>query len=137
MRWPLSLALRLSRRGGTTSILNAAAKVGSSEVLWGGAGAQPRYAHQMRVPAGIRKSGPWVICLSGIIDTSPSSQFYLDRQANVSVFHEKLGLIISGANSKRQPELATFSGRVAGQLFHMALSSRLQMSEEHDRLALS
>ncbi len=98
---------------------------------------QPRYAHQMRVPAGIRKSGPWVICLSGIIDTSPSSQFYLDRQANVSVFHEKLGLIISGANSKRQPELATFSGRVAGQVFHMALSSRLQMSEEHDRLALS
>jgi hypothetical protein len=96
-----------------------------------------RYAHQMKIPAGIRKSGPWVICLSGIIDTPTSSQFYLDRQTNVSVFHQKLGLIITGANSKRQPELATFSGTVGGQIFHMPLSSRLQMSEEHDRLALS
>lgn len=27
---------------------------------------QLRYAHQMSVPAGIRKSGPWVVCLSGL-----------------------------------------------------------------------
>ncbi len=99
---------------------------------------QPRYAHQMTVPAGIRKSGPWVICLSGLISTQAvTSQYYLDRQGNLSVFHQKLGLIVTGANSKRQPELATFSEKIGGQVFHLPISSRLQMSEERDRLALA
>jgi hypothetical protein len=99
---------------------------------------QPRYAHQMTVPAGIRKTGPWVVCLSGIISTqSPTSRFYLDRQANLSVFHSKLGLIITGANSKRQPELATFSEKIRNEVFHMPMSSRLAMSDARDRLSLA
>jgi hypothetical protein len=99
---------------------------------------QPRYFRQMSVPAGIRKTGPWVVALSGIIDTQAiNSRFYLDRQGNISVFHRKLGLIISGANSKRQPELATFSERLLGQIIHMPLSSRLQMSDDKDRLSLA
>lgn len=97
-----------------------------------------RYSHQMTVPAGIRKNGPWVVCLSGLISTQAvTSQFYLDRQGNLSVFHEKLGMIITGANSKRQPELATFSEKVQGQFFHLPVSSRLQMSDEQDRLSLA
>ncbi|MEW5974984.1 MAG: hypothetical protein AB1898_04150 [Acidobacteriota bacterium] len=95
------------------------------------------YQHQMSVPAGIRKQGPWVLCLSGIIDTQTSSRFYLDRQSHLSVFHEKTGLIVTGANSKRQPELATFSGKLDGQIFHLPLSSRLDMSDAGDRLALA
>jgi hypothetical protein len=55
----------------------------------------------------------------------------------LSVFHQKLGLIITGANSKRQPELATFSEKLLGQVFHMPLSSRLQMREDRDRLSLA
>lgn len=99
---------------------------------------RPRYAHQMSIPAGIRKTAPWVVALSGIIDTQAiNSQFYLDRQAHLGVFHEKLGQIISGANSKRQPELATFSEKVQGQTVHLPLSSRLQMSEKQDRLSLA
>ena len=98
----------------------------------------PRYVHQMTVPAGIRKNGSWVVCLSGLISTqAATNQFYLDRQGNLSVFHEKLGLIITGANSKRQPELATFSETIQGQVFHMPTSSRLQMSNEEDRLSLA
>ena len=97
-----------------------------------------QYAHQMSVPAGIRKTGPWVVCLSGLISTQAvTSQFYLDRQGSLSIFHEKLGLIVTGANSKRQPELATFSESVQGQIFHMPISSRLQMGEEYDRLSLA
>jgi len=70
----------------------------------------------MQVPAGIRKSGPWQVCLCGLIDTQPlNSRFYLDRQGRVSVFHEKAGLIITGANSKRQPELATFTEAISMQ----------------------
>jgi len=98
---------------------------------------QSQSLHLMSVPAGIRKAGPWVICLSGIIDTPTTNQFYLDRQANLSVFHQGLGLIITGANSKRQPELATFSEKIGEQFFAMPLSSKLEMTAEHDRLALS
>lgn len=98
----------------------------------------PRYFHQMSVPAGIRKTRPWVVCLSGLISTQAvNNQFYLDRQGNLSVFHKKLGLIISGANSKRQPELATFLEKTHGQSFHMPISSRLQMGEATDRLSLA
>jgi hypothetical protein len=96
------------------------------------------YAHQMSVTAGIRKQGPWVVCLSGLISTqAATNQFYLDRQASLSLFHERLGLIVTGANSKRQPELATFSGTIGGQLFHMPISSSLRMDEEGDRLGLA
>jgi dienelactone hydrolase len=98
----------------------------------------PRYAHQMKVPAGIRKTGPWVVGLSGLISTQAvTNQFYLDRQGHVSVFHEKLGLIVTGANSKRQPELATFSEKTQGQVHHLPLSSQLRMSEARDRLGLA
>src|SRR5262245_16391064 len=45
------------------------------------------YAHRMKVHAGIRKTGPWVVCLSGLIDTPTDSQFTLDRQGHLSVFH--------------------------------------------------
>src|SRR5579864_306034 len=96
------------------------------------------FTRQLSVPAGIRKTGPWVVCLSGLISTQAiNSQFYLDRQANLSIFHEKTGLIVTGAGSKHQLELATFSERLLGQIVHMPLSSRLQMNEDRDRLSLA
>jgi hypothetical protein len=99
---------------------------------------QPGYVHQMSVPAAIRKSGPWVVCLSGLISTQAvTSQFYLDRQAHLEVFHQGTGLIISGANSKRQPELATFREKIPVGLFHMPLDSRLEMTAARDRLSLA
>jgi hypothetical protein len=98
----------------------------------------PSYSHQMSIPAGIRKTGPWQVCLSGLIDTPDmTNQFYLDRQGHLIVFHQRLGLIITGANSKNQPELATFSEKLLGQVVHMPLSSRLQMSDIQDRLSLA
>lgn len=96
-------------------------------------------AYRMKqVPAGIRKTGPWSVCLSGIIATQVvGSRFYLDRQGHVSVFHENIGLIVTGANSKRQPELATFWEKVQGQVFHMPQVARLRMAEAEDRLSLA
>jgi hypothetical protein len=90
----------------------------------------------MRVPAGIRKTGPWVVCRSGIVATqNVSSRYYLDRQSSLEVFHRKCGLILSGANSKRQPEPATFRERVGGQTHHMPPDARLRMGEQGDRLS--
>jgi len=97
-----------------------------------------RYSYRLQIPASIRKVGPWQVALSGIIDTPAiNSRFYLDRQGHVSVFHQNAGLIITGANSKRQPELATFTEVVNGTVVHMPLSSRLQTSENNDRLSLA
>jgi len=99
---------------------------------------QPRSAYQMKAAqAGIRKTGPWTVCMSGLIDVPIDSQFTLDRQGHISIYHEKLGLIVTGANSKQQPELATFSDRTADKLTTIPLSSRLRMTDERDRLGLA
>ena len=96
------------------------------------------YVYQTKVPAGIRKTGPWIVSLSGIVEPQQvNNEFFLDRQANLSVFHSKLGLIISGANSKRQPELATFREALNGVVYHLPLSSRLEMDVQEDRLSLA
>ncbi len=98
----------------------------------------PEYVHAMQIPAGVRKTGPWIVCLSGIIAPKDLlNNFFLDRQGNLSIFNSERGLIITGANSKRQPDLATFTELLEGQVVHMPLSSVLRMEEESDRLALS
>jgi hypothetical protein len=96
------------------------------------------YFHQLHVPASIRKVGPWQVALSGLVDTTDiQNQFFLDRQGHVSVFHKKAGLIITGANSKRQPELATFTETPRETLLHLPLNSRLQVENGKDRLSLA
>ncbi len=124
--------------------LESLGRVAQNALYWHDGAAAPipqdraAYAKQMSATAGIRKSGLWTVCLSGIVSTqAQANQFYLDRQGNFSVFHEKLGLIITGANSKRQPELATFSERVGDIENHLPLSSRLKLSDAGDQLALS
>lgn len=96
------------------------------------------YHHSMKIPAGIRKTGPWVTTYSGIIAPGVSlNNFFLDRQGNFSVFNKKTGLIISGANSKRQPELATLTEVIGSDSIHMPVSSYFKMSEQGDKLALA
>jgi len=97
----------------------------------------PRFVHQMKVPAGIRKSEPWTICLSGLFDPPTTSQFTLDRQGTLSIYHDQLGMIVTGANSKHQPELATFMETADGQVTTVPRSSRLRMTDEGDRLGLA
>jgi hypothetical protein len=99
---------------------------------------QPNYVRVLNARAAIRKTGPWVVCLSGIVETqAPTNQYYVDRQSNLSVFHSRLGLIISGANSKRQPELATFREKIGTDTYHLAQSSRLQTDGSRDRLSVA
>ena len=96
------------------------------------------YSWQMTGPGGIRKSGPWQFALSGLMSAQAiHNQYYLDRQGNVSVFHQKAGLIITGAGSKRQPELATFSEHLMGQTVHLPISTRLYLGQPQDRLSLA
>lgn len=46
-------------------------------------------------------------------------------------------MIITGANSKRQPELATFTETIGTDTIHIPVGSRLQMNEKIDKLALA
>jgi len=98
----------------------------------------PEFIHALQIPSGVRKTGPWMVCLSGLIAPKDLlNNFFLDRQGNMSIFHSERGLIITGANSKGQPDLATFTEKLEGQVIHMPLSSVLRMEEKSDRLALS
>lgn len=98
----------------------------------------PEYAHLLGKDTGIRKSGPWVVALCALVDAPlPLSQWFLERQSHVSLFHEKTGLIISGANSKHQPELATFFERTAGAVYTLPIGGRLVMNADGDRLAVA
>jgi hypothetical protein len=123
--------------------LESLGRLGQDALYWHDGPAAPipqdeaSYMKRMQAPAAMRKSGPWTLCLSGITSTTTQSQFYLDRQGNLSIFHKDRGLIITGANSKRQPELATFSEKVGDTTNHLALSSRLNMRDSGDVLALS
>ncbi len=99
---------------------------------------QPNYVRVLNAGAAMRKTGPWVVGLSGIVETpAPTNQYYVDRQSNLSVFHSRLGRIISGANSKRQPELATFREKIGAETYHLPQSSRLQMDGARDRLSVA
>jgi hypothetical protein len=99
---------------------------------------QTNYAHPMKIAAGIRKTGSWVTTYSGIIAPMVTlNNFFLDRQGNISVFNEKTGLIISGANSKRQPELATLTEVIGKDSIHMPVSSKLVMNNVGDTLSLA
>lgn len=96
------------------------------------------YVHRLQAPGGVRKRGPWMTALCGIVDTPlPRSQWFLDRQANVSLFHENAGLILCGANSKHQPELATFSEKIDGEWDAKPKGGRLTQSATGDTLAVA
>jgi hypothetical protein len=91
----------------------------------------------MAVPAGIRRTEPWTVCLSGLYDPPTTSQFTLDRQGNLSIYHDRLGLIITGAGSKYQPELATLMEKAEGVVTTVPENSRLRMTDELDRLGMA
>lgn len=97
----------------------------------------PRAVYQMPVPAGIRRTEPWTVCLSGLHEPPTTSQFTLDRQGNLSIYHDELGMIITGAGSKHQPELATVMEQAEGEVTTVPRSSRLRMSDALDRLGMA
>ncbi len=56
-----------------------------------------------------RREGPWFTCLSAYHTTVSRSRWYQDRQNLVSLFHDKVGLILGGGNTKLQPLWSTFT----------------------------
>ena len=67
-----------------------------------------------RQKALVRRSGPWFICVSGYVPELASraglsrNRWIMARANCLSVWHNRLGLVIGGGNSKHDPFFATF-----------------------------
>ncbi|MDH7569899.1 MAG: hypothetical protein QHJ73_09970 [Armatimonadota bacterium] len=57
----------------------------------------------------IRRKAPWYVCLSAYHCPVPENRWIQDRQNLVSVFHDRVGLILGGGNTKLQPLWSTFT----------------------------
>ncbi|GEM_PF-1752318 len=81
--------------------------------------ARPDHRAMLSLPGGIVRTGAWAIGLCAMRATTPEDPEYrengfaLDRQKLFSLWHEKLGLVIDGSNSKNQPDNSTFHAKGA------------------------
>lgn len=55
------------------------------------------------------RRGPWFICLSAYTSPVSTSRWIQDRQNLMSIFHDRVGLIIGGGNTKLQPAWSNFT----------------------------
>jgi hypothetical protein len=67
----------------------------------------------------VRRKAPWFYTLSGFTAPTTRNRWGLDRQNFVSVWHEGVGLIIGGGNSKGQSEWSNFIFPRAGRLAYI------------------
>lgn len=68
--------------------------------------------------AATMRHGPWFVCLSAYTAPIPKSRWTQDRQNMVSIFHDKVGLILGGGNTKLQPAWSNFTAGDLSLLSH-------------------
>lgn len=68
--------------------------------------------------AAVRRRGPWFIVVSSMHCPVYAKRWVQDRQNLVSIYHDKVGLIIGGGNTKLQPGWSTFTVGDPSLLFH-------------------
>ncbi len=91
----------------------------ASFILYGQEGeTQPSEAQAARTyvlrEAGVEQAmtirqGPWFICLSAITTPLSGSRWIQDRQNLLSIYHDQVGLIVGGGNTKLQPGWSNFT----------------------------
>jgi len=72
----------------------------------------------------MQRDRPWQFCLSGYCCPVPANRWIQDRQNFMDVFHDDLGLIAGGGNTKLQPYWSTFTVGKPGLLKHMSGDSQ-------------
>ncbi|MFH1266301.1 MAG: hypothetical protein ABIK89_11285, partial [Planctomycetota bacterium] len=55
------------------------------------------------------RRGPWFVCFSAYTTPIVNSRWIQDRQNFVSIYHDKVGLILGGGNTKLQPAWSSFT----------------------------
>ncbi len=85
----------------------------------------------------VQRKGPWFYCVSGFTATPIKNRWALDRQNFISVWHEQLGLIIGGGNSKAQAEWSNFIFPRAGRLAHIPTNGEVREDNPKDTVILT
>ena len=67
-----------------------------------------------------RRVKPWFTCLSAYHAPVPTTRWIQDRQNLVSLFHDDVGVILGGGNTKLQPLWSTFTVGDVSLLKHKA-----------------
>ena len=57
----------------------------------------------------IRRKGDWFICVSAYCCEIPTARWHQDRQNFVSIYNDRVGLIVGGGNTKLQPLWSNFT----------------------------
>jgi hypothetical protein len=57
----------------------------------------------------VHRQRPWFVCLSAFHSPVEENRWIQDRQNFVSVFHDRVGLIVGGGNTKLQPLWSAFT----------------------------
>jgi hypothetical protein len=83
--------------------------------------------------ATVRRKAPWFYTLSGYTAPTTRNRWGLDRQNFVSVWHENVGLIVGGGNSKGQSDWSNFIFPRAGRLAYIPSGGEVR----EDQLVLS
>jgi len=73
------------------------------------AAAQERHAYRMDDKALMLRHRPWFVAVSAFACEIPQNRWGQDRQNFVSVFHDEVGLMLGGGNTKLQPLWSTFT----------------------------
>jgi hypothetical protein len=81
---------------------------GSGEAIETAAG-QERHVYRMGDEATAVRNGPWFLCLSAFVVDFTQNRWGQDRQNFVSVFHDRVGLVVGGGNTKLQPLWSCFT----------------------------
>jgi len=95
------------------------------------------YVERSENKAMVRRKAPWFYCLSGFTAAPSKNRWSLDRQNFISVWNEQVGLIISGGNSKAQPEWSNFVFSRGGRLVYIPSSGVVREKNPRDAVTLS
>lgn len=68
-----------------------------------------RHVYRMGDEATAVRNSPWFLCLSAFVVDFPQNRWGQDRQNFVSVFHDSVGLVLGGGNTKLQPLWSNFT----------------------------
>lgn len=90
----------------------------------------------------VRRRAPWFVCLSGYLTPRMEragvalNRWIMDRQQHVSVWHDRLGLILGGGNSRGQAERSSFAVWDGGACRHVADEAKLSAGRGTDSIDL-
>ncbi len=73
------------------------------------AGERQSHDYRMGDMARTVRRRPWFVCLSAIATEIPVGRFGQDRQNFLSLYHDRVGLILGGGNTKLQPLWSSFT----------------------------